>query len=105
MIELFQGVGGGFAEAFGHGRVIVDHVPEILGPGAQLDGQGGEMDDLRRILAGDVGADEAAGRGVEDELEEAGDVRVETGADEVVVAALADDVRPAAGLGFWARLC
>ena len=65
----------------------------------ELDRQGGEMDDLRGVLPGDVGADEPVRGRVEDELEEPGDVPVEAGADEVVVAALADDDVAAAGPG------
>lgn len=60
MFEFFQGVGGGLAEALRNRRMVVDHVSDVLDSGAELDRQRGEVDDLRGILAGDVGADEAA---------------------------------------------
>src|SRR4030043_1155950 len=79
--------------------MVVDHVPDVLGPGAQLDRQRGEVDDLRGVLSGDMSADQSVRRAVEDELEEPGDVCVQAGTDEVVVAAATDDDLASAGPG------
>src|SRR4030043_123123 len=79
--------------------MVVDHVPEVLGPGAQLDRQSGEVNDLCGVLSGDMSADQSVRRAVKDELEESGDVRVQAGTDEVVVAAMADDDPAPAGPG------
>ncbi len=76
-------------------------VGELLGGGAELEGEGGLGDELGGVGAEDVGADEAVALGVHDELDEAALFADAAGAGVGFEGELGGGIADAALLGFF----